>query len=94
VPAGRFQPYFLVGMGLLVPDIESKSFINFDSGSPAPAGRLGLGVDFYATPNVVLNLGFESVVNGVKVKTHTFGVEDDSHGLDYVALQFGLGYRF
>jgi opacity protein-like surface antigen len=94
LPAGRFQPYLLVGMGLIVPDIQSKSFIDFDTDAAAPAGKLGLGVDFYATPNVVLNLGFESVVNGVKVETHALGVEDHSHGLDYVALQFGLGFRF
>jgi hypothetical protein len=43
---------------------------------------------------VVLNLGFESAMNSIKVETHTFGVSDHSHGLSYVALQFGLGYRF
>src|SRR5262249_30289939 len=86
VPAGRFQPYLLLGLGVIVPDIQSKSFIDFDADS-SPAGRLGLGVDFYATPNVVLNLGFESIVNGAKVETHTLGVEDHAHGLDYVALQ-------
>jgi hypothetical protein len=94
LPSGRVQPYLLAGVGLIVPDVQSKSFVDFDPASAAGCGRLGLGIDVYATPNVVLNLGFESAVNSIKVETHTFGVSDHSHGLSYVALQFGLGYRF
>jgi len=91
---GRVQPYFLLGFGVLVPDIRNKSVIDFDTDTASPAGKLGLGIDVYATPNVVLNLGFESLVNGARVQTHFAGFQDQSHGLNYVTLQFGLGYRF
>jgi len=90
----RVSPYLLVGLGLIIPDADSKSFVDVDTDDVAPCGRLGLGVDFLATPNLVLNLGFEAVVNDVEVETHTFGIQDDGRGLNYVALQFGLGFRF
>jgi len=93
IPAGRFQPYLLVGLGVIVPDIEDKSFVDF-SADNAPAGRLGLGVDFYATRNVTLCLGFESIVNGARVKSRVSGISDESHGLNYVALQLGLAFHF
>jgi len=95
LPAGRFQPYLLAGLGVIIPDQDSKSVVEMKGDQVAPTGKLGVGMDFYATRNLTLNLGFEAVVNDVHIKTNTFGlVDDDGHGLNYVTMQLGFGYRF
>jgi outer membrane protein W len=96
LPAGRFQPYLLVGLGVIIPDSNGKSSaIEMKGDQVAATGKLGLGMDFYATRNLTLNLGFEAVVNDARIKTTTFGfVDDDGHGLNYVTMQLGFGYRF
>jgi outer membrane protein W len=92
VPLGRVQPYFVMGFGGIFFDTNNQTFLHF-SADDAPCGRLGAGVDFYVTRNLLLNLGAEGVLNDAKIElAGPFG--DSGHGLDYVALQFGLGFRF
>jgi len=86
-PLGRVQPYFMLGVGATIFDVPSPSFVGVDGA--VPSGRLGAGFDFYVTRNLLLNVGAEGVLNDAKVDGFSNG-----HGLDYVALQFGFGYRF
>ena len=91
-PIGRIQPYFLMGFGGTFFDVHNQSFFGVDTDDAVPCGRIGAGFDFYVTRNLLLNLGAEGVLNDAKVQSHFIG--DSGHGLEYVALQFGLGYRF
>ena len=86
-PLGRVQPYFLIGIGGTFFDVSAPSFIKIDNA--ALCGRLGAGVDVYVTRNLLLNLGTEAVLSDADVST--FG---STQAPGYIALQFGLGYRF
>jgi opacity protein-like surface antigen len=91
-PLGRFQPYLLLGIGGTFYNLHNTpfGFIGLDVENATPSGRLGAGADFYATKNLVLNLGVEAVVNDDKVKS----IAGSGRGLNYLALQFGFGYHF
>jgi len=87
LPFGRFQPFALAGAGIMSSSlsvtestgsgvIESAQFRAF-------ALRLGGGFDFYATKNIVLNIGADYVF--------PLGGDQD---LDYVSVGWGIQYRF
>jgi opacity protein-like surface antigen len=91
-PFGRFQPYFLGGFGGVF--FDSKGKLGFEVANSALAGRVGLGVDLYVTPHVLANLGVEGMLTNAKVSLTGPSFSVSEHGLGFVTLQFGLGYRF
>jgi opacity protein-like surface antigen len=87
LPLGRFQPFALAGAGIMSSSlsvtestgtgvIESAQFRAF-------VLRLGGGVDYYATKNIVLNIGADYVL--------PLGGDID---LDHISLGWGVQYRF
>jgi opacity protein-like surface antigen len=85
-PLGRFQPYFLGGVGAVF--FRSDS-LRIDHTSFA--GRVGLGLDVYLTQSFLLNVAAEGMLSDAKVQT---GFGSFEHGLAMLNIQFGLGYRF
>ena len=71
-------------MELLVPEIDIENGRQTDF-----AGRAGLGLDVYITPNIVLNAQGQIVLT--TVKKPDLGDIDD---LNYVGFAAGLQYRF
>jgi hypothetical protein len=72
---GRFQPYALLGISLL---IENWEIVDSDYRKPydidvGPAGRFGGGIDFYATPHLVLSLEGSYLAPGGDVDGENFG---------------------
>lgn len=78
----RWQPYALFGLGVI--EAEADAGGGFGSADEEDFGiRLGGGLDFYATDNVVLT------VESAWVKP-----TDDIEDLDYVTIGGGIQYRF
>ncbi len=81
LPLGRFQPFFLAGVGL--------GYFEFDTvwvegiSDTALAARFGGGIDFYLTDALALQLSSSYVLQ-----------TGDLDGADYVSLIAGLQYRF
>jgi outer membrane protein W len=93
VPTWRFQPYLLVGGGVLWLDLKDR-FGLLDVDDSAFAARIGLGIDMYLTKNFLVNLGVESILTNAEVSLATpFGTASQ-RGLGTVNLQVGFGYRF
>ena len=84
---GRFQPYVLVGLGAMTVDTDVKDRLGVGpskSDSEADfAMRFGGGLDFYATKNVVVDVGVGYV--------YPFG---DVSDFDYLSVRAGVQYRF
>ena len=89
-PYRQFQPYFLVGAGAVWTSQDKHFFSQLDVANPAFAARFGAGLDYYLTPAFYLNLGTDAVVNTAKVSTGG----NSGRGLNYLAAQFGFGFRF
>jgi opacity protein-like surface antigen len=87
LPYGRIQPYALAGFGIMFATISandvSGSGLIVTEKFRSFALRLGGGVDFYATENVVLNIGAEQVIPTGRGKD-----------LDYISVGWGVQYRF
>ena len=80
---GQFQPYFALGIGIGQADIAVHGpFGGHDTETDA-AGRVGLGLDSYVTPNFVV--GVEGMYN--------FGF-GDLGDFNYGSLEAMLKYRF
>ena len=83
----RFQPYAVVGVGVMTAQIKVKDVADFDvSGSDWYTGfaaRFGGGVDLYVTEHFVLNTEVRYVLP-----------TGDVEGLDMISLGWGLQYRF
>jgi hypothetical protein len=80
---GQFQPYFALGFGIGQAEIDVHGPGGFNDTTTDAVGRVGLGLDSYLTPNVVL--GFEGIYN------FGFGDMDD---FNYASLEALLKYRF
>jgi outer membrane protein W len=89
-PYKEFQPYFLVGAGATWVTQDKHFFVPLDVTSPSFSARFGAGLDYYFTPSFYLNLGTDMVVNSARVSVPG----GKGRGLDYLAAQFGFGYRF
>lgn len=81
---GRVQPFLLAGLGVMqvrVSDLPSLP----SSGMSATefAVRFGGGVDFYVSEHVVVELGVNYVLPTADIKD-----------FDYLAIEWGLKYRF
>lgn len=88
-PFGRFQPYFLGGLGAVWFDLDSPG-IPLRVDDHGVAGRIGVGMDFYLTRNFLLNVGAEGVLTNADVDLLNL----HSDGLAYITFQAGLGVRF
>jgi len=82
---GRFQPFALLGLGAVHQRIEDTLGIGIDDSQTVVAGRMGGGVDVYATGNIVISIDFTYVLPGEKLK---------AGGGDYVTFGWGAQYRF
>lgn len=92
-PFGRFQPYLLLGAGVVWNSVDSPgSQLHVDAN--AFAGRVGLGLDIYLTQNLLLNFGAEGMLSPAEVRLTTPSVNVSENGLGTVTLQAGLGFRF
>ena len=92
-PFGRFQPYFLLGVGAAFFSVDSP-FSQLTVDHSAFAGRIGLGIDVYLIENLYLNLGAEGVLSPAQVKLNTGSVQVSETGLGGITFQAGLGFRF
>lgn len=93
-PYRHWQPYVLVGFGVTLATVDrpsSSSVLDFTHTSYST--RFGLGVDYYFTENIALNLGSEFVVNTAKISNNING-DGGSRGFDYFAAQGGLVFKF
>jgi len=108
--SGNFSPYLVLGIGLMYADTDgdleagaafagesfSLSFGDSDSDTRA-CWKVGLGVDWWATPNVTVGLegsyvaAFGDHEFGL---LSDFGVEDAEIGLDYFSIGLGIAYHF
>jgi opacity protein-like surface antigen len=84
---GRFQPYLLVGAGVMTAKVKMKDSLGLGFSESDRftgfAARFGGGIDFYTTESIVLTLGTDYVLPTGDVKD-----------LDYVSISVGFQYRF
>ena len=102
LPIWRIQPYFLLGGGFALSDVDRGNLyddfealllaegVDIDEGDTlVPAGRLGVGFDWYLTKHLVLNT--EAGIVATTLKQPDI---DDIEDLNYLSFQAGLQYRF
>ena len=95
---GAFQPFLLVGVGVMTAEVELKVKDSVGEGSKGRdfrkrvsrsdrltgfAARLGGGVEIYANEHFVFTLGLDYVLPAGDVKD-----------LDYISFGWGVQYRF
>jgi Outer membrane protein beta-barrel domain len=90
-PYRQLQPYFLVGAGASWVTADKHFFFPLDFSTPSFTARFGVGLDYYFTPSFYMNAGTDVLVNTARISTPGGG---NGRGLDYLAFQFGFGYRF
>ena len=100
-PIWRTQPYFLLGGGVAVSDVDIDSTtqailaglgdgVDIDDGrTTRPAARIGVGIDLYITENILFN-----AEAGALVTTLNKPDVDDIEDLNYMSFQGSLQYRF
>ena len=79
---GRIQPYGLAGVGFMYADVEDTAFI-FGFDETDFAARLGGGVDYYFTENLVFNAEIGGVLPTGRLEI-----------LDQFTFAFGIQCRF
>ena len=104
VPFWRIQPYFMVGAGVSVYEIDRGGLFDDPIAGPALdsagidvkdgkqtrfAGRAGLGLDLYVTENIVINAQGQVVLTTL-AKPDLGDIAD----LNYVGFSAGLRWRF
>ena len=92
-PYGHWQPYVLAGFGATLARYSESSGSPLNVAPTSYSTRFGLGVDYYLTENIALNLGSEFVVNTAKISNDING-DETSRGLDYFSAQGGLVFKF
>lgn len=93
-PIWRTQPYVLLGAGYALYDADVNSFYDpfLDGGKQSGfAGRLGGGVDWVITENILINTEATVLLTTQDFDDSAAGRLDD---LFYVSLGVGLQYRF
>ena len=80
---GRFQPFALVGTGLMYAKAKEAMGYGLSASDVDFAARFGGGIDIYATKSIVVSVDASYVLP-------TGSLED----LDYVSIGWGLQYRF
>jgi len=79
----RLQPFLLAGLGFMEIEVEDTFGIGVEDPSMEFAARLGGGVDYYATRNIVLSIDVSYVLP-----------TGDIDRSDFVSFGWGLQYRF
>jgi opacity protein-like surface antigen len=92
-PYGHWQPYVLAGFGATLAKYTETTGSPLNVAPTSYSTRFGLGVDYYLTENIALNLGSEFVVNTAKLTNDITGAST-SRGLDYFSAQGGLVFKF
>lgn len=90
VPTWRIQPYLLTGAGVTRWKLEDKLGFSVSETSTDFAGRLGVGLDLYVTPHILLTAGANAVLTATDFSVAGEKVEP----IFYVGGQAGLQYRF
>lgn len=82
---GRYQPYGLIGVGLMSIESDTRSSTGAKNGQTTGllAIRFGGGIDYYITRNWLLNLKADYLYSATDIQT-----------LDYLSIGIGFGYRF
>jgi opacity protein-like surface antigen len=80
---GRFQPFGLIGLGLLSSELEDEVGIGAEVDETEFAMRFGAGLDIYITRNFLGSLDFSYVLP-----------TGDLDEVDYIRFGWGFGYRF
>jgi len=81
---GQIQPFVLAGLGIMQVRVSDPPGLSIDGPSATEfAVRFGGGVDFYATEHVVIAVGANYVLPTGDIKD-----------FDYLAIEWGLKYRF
>ncbi len=93
VPTWRFQPYLVLGGGVVFLDLDDRAGL-LDVDDSSFAARVGLGLDVYLTRSIVLNVGAESILTNAEVKLATPSGTFSERGLGAVTFQAGFAYRF
>jgi opacity protein-like surface antigen len=94
LPLGPVQPYLLAGLGATHFGVQNHALQDIDVHHDwALASRLGVGIDTYLTPNVVLNVGGNSVLTTAHFRSQ-FDRHHRESDLNYFAVQMGVEYRF
>jgi opacity protein-like surface antigen len=96
-PYGAWQPYALVGAGAIWTTLNSTTpGISPDLTTPSFAARFALGLDYYITKNLSLNLGGEFLFDTIAIEAppELVGPNNKGRGHSYFSGQFGFGYRF
>jgi len=87
LPVDRFQPFVLVGVGVMTADVKDKGLNGFNLSNHERrtgfAMRLGAGLDFYVTEHWAADIGVDYVL--------PFGDVDE---ITYVSIGLGVKYRF
>jgi opacity protein-like surface antigen len=92
-PIKRFQPYLCLGAGATLFTLDDNIVPGLEVDHSSFSGRLGVGFDVYATQNIVLGVGADAVLTTAEVKDPYFD-GNTSSSLSYIALHFGIDYRF
>ena len=92
-PLRRFQPYLCLGLGATFFTLGHNIVPGLEVDHSSLSGRLGIGLDVYATPNIVVGIGADGVLSTADVKDPFFG-GTTSATLSYVALHAGIDLRF
>ena len=92
-PFQRWEPYVLVGFGATLASLDRNTGSPINISHTSYSTRFGLGLDYYLTESVAINIGSEFVVNTAKI-SNTINGDESSRGLDYFAAQGGLVFKF
>jgi opacity protein-like surface antigen len=84
LPAGRFEPYFVFGLGMSRSKVETIPVSFFAESSLDAALRGGGGLNFYLTRNLALTADVTYVWTGAT----------DNEYLDYVSVSYGMLVKF
>ena len=81
--AGNFQPFLLLGAGIMKGDVDGRDIYGFSLEGFSFVGRMGGGLDYYFTPHIV----------GTVDLSYVLPVGDLSD-FPYISGGLGLQYRF
>ncbi|MGH8556751.1 MAG: outer membrane beta-barrel protein [Methylococcales bacterium] len=90
---GRIQPYGLLGAGLSIWEASDRrnQGAGVDATSAGLAGRVGVGVDAYATENLLINLEVDMALSTTTIDN---SLDGGLKNLFYIPIQLGVQYRF
>jgi opacity protein-like surface antigen len=88
---GRIQPYGLLGVGFMRASFDPNVEGATSQDDTTFALRFGAGVDFYVTPNIIVNLEASYLK---PTSDYKFGEGDPGIGGDIIPIGAGVQFRF